>query len=540
MVLTDLGRKINSALHSLTSQPVIDEKALEEMLKEITRALLEADVNVKLVQKLRTNIKNIVNLNDLATGVNKKKIIQKAVYDELCRLVDPGLEPYQPVKNKSNIIMFVGLQGSGKTTSCTKLAYYYQKRGWKTCMICTDTFRAGAFDQLKQNATKAKIPYYGSYTETDPVQIAMDGVEKFKAEKFEIIIVDTSGCHVHETELFNEMTQIASSIQPHNVIFVMDGTIGQTAELQSRNFKNAVPIGSIIMTKMDGHAKGGGAISAVAATGSPIIFIGTGEHMYDLEKFESKRFISKMLGMGDISGLIEKFQELRPDNKEFMKKLEQGQFSIRDMREQVSSIMNLGPLSKVMGMMPGMPPELLGAMGDQEGSKRMRRFMAIMDSMTDEELDGDGKHFRDQPSRVNRVAIGSGTHPWEVSELLGMHGKFSSMVKKMGGKNGFLNRMSGMGGNPRNMNPAQMAKMQQQMMKNMNPAALKQMGGLQNMMKGLGGAGGMPNIAEMMKGLGGLGGLGGAGGGGMPNMEQMAEMMKGFGGFPGLGGGGRK
>ena len=202
-------------------------------------------------------------------------------------------------------------QGSGKTTSCTKLAYYYQRKGWKTCLVCADTFRAGAFDQLKQNATKAKIPYYGSYTESDPVQVAGEGVAKFKKEGFEIIIVDTSGRHKQESALFEEMDQISEVVIPDHVIFVMDGAIGQAADAQARAFKEtyvvffenlnfSIQIGSIIITKMDGHAKGGGAISAVAATGSPILFIGTGEHIHDLEPFNARSFIGKMLGMSSI------------------------------------------------------------------------------------------------------------------------------------------------------------------------------------------------------------------------------------------------
>jgi len=296
MVLADLGRKIHTALSSLATATVIDEDLLNNILKEICAALLEADVNVKLVQNLRKNIKSIVNLEELSTGANKRRVIERAVFDELCRLVDPQVEAYVPKKGKANVFMFVGLQGSGKTTSCTKLALHYQRKGWKTCLVCTDTFRAGAFDQLKQNATKAKIPYYGSYTEADPVQLAIDGVEQFKKEKFEIIIVDTSGRHKQESELFEEMKQISNAIHPDNHIFVMDGTIGQAAESQARGFKEAVDIGSIIITKMDGHAKGGGAISAVAATHSPIIFIGTGEHIHDLEKFSAVSFIKKMLG----------------------------------------------------------------------------------------------------------------------------------------------------------------------------------------------------------------------------------------------------
>eukprot|EP00158_Paraphelidium_tribonemae_P004587 Partr_v1_DN26849_c0_g2_i3_m40215 putative Signal recognition particle len=262
MVLNELGKKINSAFQSLTRAPVIDADVLDSLLRDVCKALLESDVNVRLVQSLRKNVKASVDLEKLAVGLNKKRIIQKAVFDELCRLVDPGTPAFTPKRGQPNVIMFVGLQGSGKTTSCSKFAYYYQRRGWRTCLVCADTFRAGAFDQLKQNATKAKIPFYGSYSEADPVQLAMDGVDRFKREEFEIIIVDTSGRHKQEGDLFEEMKQIQRVISPDCAVFVLDGTIGQAADSQARAFNEAVNVGSIIITKMDGHAKGGGAISA--------------------------------------------------------------------------------------------------------------------------------------------------------------------------------------------------------------------------------------------------------------------------------------
>lgn len=201
--------------------------------------------------------------------------------------------------------MFVGLQGSGKTTTCTKYALYWQKKGWKTGMVCADTFRAGAFDQLKQNSTKVRVPFYGSYTETDPVQIATDGVNAFKKEGYEIIIVDTSGRHKQEQALFDEMKQVEASVSPDDIIFVMDSSIGQACHDQALAFRKAVNVGSVIVTKLDGHAKGGGALSAVSATQSPIIFIGTGEHFDDLEPFSPKSFIQRLLGMGDLEGLFD-------------------------------------------------------------------------------------------------------------------------------------------------------------------------------------------------------------------------------------------
>jgi signal recognition particle subunit SRP54 len=298
MVLADLGKKIASAFRTLNSTTVIDEAAIDACLKEIASALLHADVNVRQVAAMRASVKNTLKLDEeMNTCTNKRRFIQKCVYDELVKMVSPDKQPYKPVKKKSNVIMFVGLQGSGKTTTCTKYAHYYQRKGWKVALVCADTFRAGAFDQLKQNATKTRVPFYGSYTETDPVQIAEDGVELFKKEKYEIIIVDTSGRHRQEAALFDEMMQISDAVKPDDVIFIMDSHIGQACFDQAKAFHDAIPIGSVVITKLDGHAKGGGALSAVAATNAPITFIGTGEHFDEFEPFSASSFVSRLMGM---------------------------------------------------------------------------------------------------------------------------------------------------------------------------------------------------------------------------------------------------
>ncbi|GAA5873493.1 hypothetical protein JCM1840_007395, partial [Sporobolomyces johnsonii] len=356
MVLQDLGRRLNSAIQSISAGSPIDEQALDAVLKGVCAALLESDVNVLLVKRCRERVKAKVlpqlediqnkSSGDALAGNKGKQVIQKAVYDELVALVDPGdaaPPAFNPQKGKTSVIMMVGLQGAGKTTTCTKLATHYMRRGLKVALVCADTFRAGAFDQLKQNAVKAKVPFFGSYTETDPVSIALSGVTKFRAERFDVIIVDTSGRHRQESELFEEMVQISEAVEPDMTVLVLDGAIGQAAEAQSRAFKEASNFGAIIVTKLDGHAKGGGAISAVAATNTPIIFIGTGEHLHDLEKFSPQPFISKMLGMGDMQGLVERAQEMAMANPErqetMMKKLEKGEFTVRDLKDQLQTIM---------------------------------------------------------------------------------------------------------------------------------------------------------------------------------------------------------
>eukprot|EP00127_Corallochytrium_limacisporum_P001462 Clim_evm15s57 gene=Clim_evmTU15s57 len=529
MVLGDLGKRLQGALRGLGQSGEVDDEAINAMLKELGNALIQSDVNIKLVVQLKKRVLKKIQAGDATAGANKKRLAQKAVFEELTALLDPGKEPFKPVKGRPNVIMFVGLQGAGKTTTCTKVAYHYARKKWKSCLVCADTFRAGAFDQLKQNAAKARIPFYGSYSESDPVVIAREGVERFKKEGYEIIIVDTSGRHMQEAALFEEMLQLNNAVNPDNIIFVMDGTIGQAAELQAAAFKAKVDVGGVIITKLDGHAKGGGALSAVAATHAPITFIGVGEHMTELEAFDAQRFVGKLLGMGDMRGLMEKMTEVNNQKSqvELAQRLQKGQFSIRDLRGQVEMIMRMGPMSQIMGMMPGGLADIMPEGGDDAAADQMKKFLVMMDSMTDEELDSDGKPFVDSPSRTKRVARGAGV-PMEMLEaLLAMQKQFSSMVKKMGG---MQKAMMGGGGRGRGagmpMNQANaMQAMQRQVGSMIDPAMLQQMGGMQ----------GLQNMAQQMMG-------GGMGGGGMADMMQQmqAQMGGGRGGRGGMRGGRRR
>lgn len=372
--------------------------------------------------------------------------------------------------------MFVGLQGAGKTTTVSKLAYYYKRKGWNPCLVCADTFRAGAYEQLKMNATKIKIPFYGDPNESDPVKVANDGVKYFKEEGYDIIIVDTSGRHKQEQALFEEMQQVAEIVSPDEIVFVMDGSIGQAAYDQALAFRQKVRVGSVIVTKLDGHAKGGGALSAVSATNSPIVFLGTGEHMDDFEPFEPQSFVSKLLGMGDIKGMMKAFQEAIPMDKapELANRLAEGKFTLRDMYEQLLNILKMGPINKVMEMMPGMNnflPQLKGT----DGNARIKIMINILDSMTDEELDN-VKPIKEN-SRMTRIARGSGRSVREVQELLEQFKHFSKMVEKFKG-------LKGARGQP---NLSKMA--------NLVPP---------NVMKQIGGVGGLNNLMKQMGDMGGM------------------------------------
>jgi signal recognition particle subunit SRP54 len=351
MVLHQLGMKLAGALSKLNSAAEVDDEVVKATVKEIAAALLEADVNIQLVKALRDNVLKRVGSDESGPAYNKARIVEKAVMEELVRMLEPGKEPFKPKKGKPNVIMFVGLQGAGKTTTVAKYAHYYQTRKWKVAMVCADTFRAGAFDQLKQNATRVRVPFYGSYTEPDPVKIAAEGVEQFKRDGYDIIIVDTSGRHKQEAALFEEMEQVAAAVKPSDIVFVMDATIGQAAQGQARAFKESVPVGSVIISKLDGNAKGGGALSAVAATGSPITFVGSGEHFDDFAAFDAPSFVGKLLGRGDMKGLLEEMKDkgIMEDSEEIMGRMAKGKFTFRDLHEQFVSISKLGPVSKVRG-----------------------------------------------------------------------------------------------------------------------------------------------------------------------------------------------
>jgi len=525
MVLAELGTRITNALRNINTQ-VIDDSAINELLKEIGNSLMAADVNIQQVIQLRNGIKSGLDFEKLPRGINRRNHIKAVVYQELCKLLDPGVKPFQPVKGKQNVVMFVGLQGAGKTTTCTKFARYYQRKGYRTALVCADTFRAGALAQLKQNAAKAQIAFYGDEFETNPVKIAHDGVEQFKNEKYELIIIDTSGRHKQEESLFEEMEQVAETVKPDEVIFVMDSSIGQSVKEQATAFKSRVAVGSVIVTKLDGHAKGGGALSAVAATQSPITFIGTGELLDDFQPFDSESFVSRLLGHGDMKTLLKTVQEAVDPEKQsqMVANISQGVYTIRDMREHFTSIMKMGPLSQVMSMIPGFSDQLMSKGSEQEGNARLKKYLTIMDSMNDIEMDcTDITKLPNMPSRIVRIARGSGTMPRDVQELLEQFKLFQSMIGRMKDLN--LNNIK---------SPKDLQKLQKSlpnvmkgmpgmgnldmnaMMKQMQKGGMPNLGNLANM--NLGGL----NIGNLMSGLGSM--MGGGGMGGLPGMGGMPGM----------------
>ena len=434
MVLEKLGGSLYDALRKVIRAPVVDEALVKELIRDFQRALLQADVNVRLVMELSQNIEKRALNEELPSGISRREHVVKVVYDELTKFVGEKPEELKIQPSKQNIIMLVGIQGSGKTTQAAKLARYYQKRGFKTALITCDTFRPGAYNQLKQLAEQIKVDFYGESEAKDPVAVARRGVEHFK--NYEVTILDTSGRHKEEKGLIEEMQQIAAAVKPHEIVLVLDGTMGQQASAQAVAFKEATPIGSIIVSKLDGTARGGGALSGVAATGAPIKFIGTGEKIEDIEPFVPSRFIGRLLGMGDIDGLVAKVKEaeIQPSEKD-IRAILSGRFTLQDMYDQFEAMRKMGPLQKVLGMIPGLSYQLPEA-EMEKAEERLDRWKVIIQSMTPKEKE-DPKMINS--SRMKRIARGSGVNEADVRELLKQYENTRKMFKQLRGNRRFRN-----------------------------------------------------------------------------------------------------
>ena len=426
MALDRLGSSLTDAIKKLFRAGVVDEAAVKELVRDIQRALLQADVNVQLVLAISKRIEERALKEKMPPGISRREHVIKVVYEELTRFVGDKPVPLKIEPGKRKIVMLVGIQGSGKTTSATKLARFYQKRGLKPALICADTYRPGAYAQLQQNAARINVPMFGDPQSTDPVKVVAEGLKHFPDK--DLIIVDTAGRHKEEKDLIKEMKSIEQKVKPDEVIMVIDGTIGQQALLQAKTFHEATPIGAILVTKLDGSARGGGALSAVAATGAPIKFIGTGEKTEDIESFIPSRFVGRLLGMGDLETLLEKVKEAEikvPQKK--AKEILSGKFTLTDMYEQFEAMKSMGPFRKVLQMLPGMSANIPeDMMNTAEG--RLEKWRVIIQSMRPEERDNP-KLFN--YSRVKRVARGSGTSEKDVKELLKQYVQMRKMMKML-------------------------------------------------------------------------------------------------------------
>ncbi len=426
MALERFGSSIYEALRKVFRAPVVDEATVKELVRDLQRALLQGDVNVQLVLSISKNIEERALKEKVPPGVSRREHVIKVVYEELTRFLGEKPVPLKVEPGKRTVIMMVGIQGSGKTTNTAKLARYFQKRGLKTGLVCADTYRPGAYAQLQQLAARINLQIYGEPNNRNPVEIASRGLKTFSDK--DAVIIDTAGRHKEEKGLIEEMKALEKAIKPNEVILVVDGTIGQQAAIQAKAFHEATPIGSIFVTKLDGSARGGGALSAVAATGAPIKFISTGEKLEDIEPFVPSRFVGRLLGMGDLQSLIEKVREAEvkvPEKK--MKAILSGKFTLNDMYEQFEAMKGMGSFRRLLKLIPGLSyniPEDMMEMAED----RLKKWRVMIQSMTPKERE-DPKIFNS--SRVHRVARGSGTSEKEVKELLTQYSQMKRMMKTL-------------------------------------------------------------------------------------------------------------
>ena len=435
---------LRTAVKKFFSSTSTYEKSVEEFIKDLQRTLIKADVNVKLVLDLSRRIREREVKKKPLPGASRRDWFIKIVYEEITNLFGGEEEPEVIPRKKPIVVMLVGIQGSGKTTTAGKLAWYYKNRGFKTGLISADTYRPGAYHQLRQLAENVGALFYGEENGKDAVKIALKGKKQLLEKGVEIIIIDTAGRHGYgeEKALLKEMKNIADKTKPDEIIFIMDASTGQKAMELAKRFHETTPIGSIIITKTDGTAKGGGALSAVAVTGAKIKFIGTGEKIDEIEPFRPKRFVARLLGLGDIESLLERLSSIE-EQGEIEKQIEEmlsGKIDMRIIYNQIRQIRRLGPLSKVLKMMPGMSMQLpVDDEGARIGEEKMRKWEIIIQSMTYEEMSKPELIEREK-TRMKRIAVGSGVNTEDVKELLTYYNNMKKMVKQLKRKKSLLKK----------------------------------------------------------------------------------------------------
>jgi len=441
MVLDKLSSGLQGVMTKIKGSGVVDKATVKEIIKEVQKTLISSDVKIEQVFAISKNIEDKALKERLPSGISRKEHLIKVVYEEITALMGSEEAKFELDHNKQNRIMLVGVQGSGKTTQAAKIGKYLTKKGFKVGLICVDKFRPGALDQLKQLGKEVNLPVYGEKDEKKPWKIAQRGLEEFKDKN--VVIIDSEGRHSLDADLMDEIEHLEKDVKPDYTLLVLDSTIGQQAETQAKAFKEKAGVNGIILTKLDGSAKGGGGLSACAVAQAPVFFIGVGERMGDFERFDPKAFVGRLMGFGDVKGLLEKFEEhVELDDAEDMaKRMMAGKFTLVDVYEQLEQVKKMGPLDKVAEMLPGMggakmPKEMMNV---QE--EKLAKFKPILNSMTQFELENP-KLSR---ARVERIAEGSGTQPEDVRALIQQYNQMRSTFKKLKKDRRFSKMFKGMG-----------------------------------------------------------------------------------------------
>ncbi len=429
-MLDNLKSNLRAAIKKIVNSSGVDEELIKELAKDVQRALLQSDVNVKLVLEITKNLEERSLKETPPPGLSRKDNIVKILYDELAKLLGNETEfAFKPgILNK---VLMLGIQGSGKTTITGKLSKFLTKQGYKVGVIGADTFRPGALVQLRTMCEKSNVEVFGEENNKDSPQIVKNGLKHFAGKPLDVILIDTAGRHKEEQDLLEEMERINKVAEPDLALLVIDGTIGQQCFSQAEAFHKTIPVGGVIITKLDSSAKGGGALAASAATGAQIMYIGTGERIDDLEKFSPTRFVGRLLGMGDIQAVLDLAKRLEDEGDDVrMKRITSGKMNMEDFLSQLEEVTKMGSLQGLLDNMPGLSGVVKEDQLDQI-EDRMSKWRFIIQSMTkDEKADPDLLNS----SRINRIARGSGWPEGEVKELVKNFKNSKNMMKASKGR----------------------------------------------------------------------------------------------------------
>jgi signal recognition particle subunit SRP54 len=426
-MLEKLGQVIKKATDRIANAIFLDKNLVDSIIRDLQRALIEADVNVGLVKTLSDKIRKNA-LDERIKGIEKKEHIIKLLHDELISI----LGEYKPLKLKTgqNRIMLLGLYGAGKTTTVAKLGNWYAKRGKKVVLVGLDVHRPAAKEQLQQLGEKNNLNVFVDFEEKNAVKVWKKFEKDKKFKEYDLVLIDTAGRHNLDKELVQEIKSLGKEIKPTETILIMPADIGQAAKQQAEDFQKALDISGVIITRMDSTAKGGGALTACAETKAGVYFIGNGEKINDIEEFSPESFLSRMLGMGDLQGLLEKIKSVTDEKQQekIQKKLEEGKLSLEDVIEQVKSMNQIGGFDKIKNLIPGLgsakiPENLIGT---QE--QKIKKWEHILKSMTAEER-ANPEILKKQTSRISRIANGSGVNNSDVRSLLKQYDMLQEMLK---------------------------------------------------------------------------------------------------------------
>ncbi len=440
-----LSDRLQGVFRSLRGEVRLTEQTVEAALREIRMALLEADVNFKVVKAFIDRVRDRAVDQEVLKSLTPAQQVVRIVRDEMLALFGEMQGGLPASTAHPRVILLLGLQGSGKTTTSGKLGRWLAKQGKHPLLVSTDVRRPAAIEQLNVVGKQAGVKVYDPAGERDPVRRTTGAMTEARNSGFDTIIVDTAGRLHIDDELMDELQAIKAAAAPTDLLYVADAMTGQDAIKSAGEFNHRVGVTGVVLSKMDGDARGGAALSVVGVVGVPIAFVGSGERLQDLEPFHPDRVVSRVLGMGDVLSLIEKAEEAvsQEDAEKLERKIRQDDFTLEDFRDQLQTIKKMGPLEHILGMLPGMGNlKELAANRDQVDDKQLGRVEAIINSMTAKER---RNHQVINGSRRKRIAKGSGTSVEEVNRLLKQFVQMKKMLKQIGGMAGLGKKRGGLG-----------------------------------------------------------------------------------------------